>query len=53
MSPALYARMQQGGVWRRGVWGKNKKPLWDVYPEMETSYHAASDHAALWVDVDI
>jgi endonuclease/exonuclease/phosphatase family metal-dependent hydrolase len=53
MSPALYARMQQGGIWRRGVWGKNKKPLWDVYPEMETSYHAASDHAALWVDVDI
>jgi endonuclease/exonuclease/phosphatase family metal-dependent hydrolase len=53
MSPALYGRMQQGGVWRRGVWGKNKKPLWDVYPEMETSYHAASDHAALWVDVDV
>jgi endonuclease/exonuclease/phosphatase family metal-dependent hydrolase len=53
MSPALYARMQQGGIWRRGVWGKNKKPLWDVYPEMESSYHAASDHAALWVDVDV
>ena len=53
LSPALYARMQQGGVWRRGVWGKNKKPLWDVYPEMTTSYHAASDHAALWCDVDV
>lgn len=53
LSPRLFARMQQGGVWRRGVWGKNKKPLWDVYPEMTTSYHAASDHAALWVDVDV
>ena len=45
--------MQQGGYWRRGVWGKNKKPLWEVYSEMETSYHAASDHAAVWVDVDV
>lgn len=53
MSPALFARVQQGGYWRRGVWGKNKKPLWEVYPEMQTSYHAASDHAAVWVDVDV
>jgi endonuclease/exonuclease/phosphatase family metal-dependent hydrolase len=53
LSPALYARMQQGGTWRRGVWGKNKTPLWEVYPEMTSSYHAASDHAALWVDVDV
>jgi Endonuclease/Exonuclease/phosphatase family len=53
LSPALYARMQQGGTWRRGVWGRNKKPLWEVYPEMTTSYHAASDHAALWCDLDV
>jgi endonuclease/exonuclease/phosphatase family metal-dependent hydrolase len=53
LSPVLYARMQQGGYWRRGVWGKNKKPLWEVYPEMQTSYHAASDHAAVWVDLDV
>ena len=53
LSPALYARMQQGGIWRRGVWGRNKKPLWEVYPEMKSSYHAASDHAALWCDLDV
>jgi len=53
LSPALYARVQQGGYWRRGVWGRNKKPLWEVYPEMQTSHHAASDHAAVWVDVDV
>lgn len=53
LSPALYSRLQQGGYWRRGVWGRNKKPLWDVYPEMTTSYHAASDHAAVWCDVDV
>lgn len=53
LSPALFERVQQGGVWRKGVWGPNKKPAWEVYPEMTSSYHAASDHAALWVDVDI
>ncbi len=53
LSPALYERVQQGGVWRKGVWGPNKHPSWEIYPEMITSYHAASDHAALWVDVDV
>jgi endonuclease/exonuclease/phosphatase family metal-dependent hydrolase len=53
LSPALYERMQQGGVWRRGVWGNRKTPAWEVYPEMKSSYHAASDHAALWVDVAV
>lgn len=52
LSPALYDRVQQGGVWRRGVWGTSKHPKWDVYPEMTAPEHAASDHAALWVDVD-
>jgi endonuclease/exonuclease/phosphatase family metal-dependent hydrolase len=53
LSPALFAKVQQGGVWRKGVWGPNKHPSWEVYPEMTSSYHAASDHAALWVDVDV
>jgi endonuclease/exonuclease/phosphatase family metal-dependent hydrolase len=53
LSPALYERVQQGGVWRKGVWGPNKHPSWEIYPEMTSSYHAASDHAALWVDVDV
>ena len=53
LSPALFARVQQAGVWRRGVWGPNKTPGWDVYPEMTKPSDAASDHAALWVDVDV
>jgi endonuclease/exonuclease/phosphatase family metal-dependent hydrolase len=52
LSPALYERVQQGGVWRKGVWGNGKRPKWEVYPEMTSAEHAASDHAALWVDVD-
>jgi len=53
LSPALFEKMQQGGVWRRGVWGNRKTPAWEVYPEMKSSYHAASDHAALWCDVAV
>ncbi len=53
LSPALFMRMQQGGVWRRGVWGRNKTPQWEVYAEMKSKNHAASDHAALWCDVDV
>jgi hypothetical protein len=40
-------------VWRRGVWGNRKAPAWEVYPEMKSPYHAASDHAALWCDVEV
>ena len=53
LSPELFQRMTAGGIWRKGVWGPNKQPGWEVYPEMKTSYHAASDHAAMWCDVDV
>mgnify|MGYP000897809475 CR=1 FL=1 len=53
LSPALYERVKSGGVWRKGIWGPNKKPAWDVYPEMKQPYHAASDHACLWCDLDV
>ena len=53
LSPALFERVTGGGVWRKGVWGPNKKPVWDVYPEMKMPFHAASDHACLWADIDV
>lgn len=53
LSPALFERVKGGGVWRKGIWGPNKKPLWDVYPEMKEPHHAASDHACLWCDLDV
>jgi endonuclease/exonuclease/phosphatase family metal-dependent hydrolase len=51
LSPALFEKVQLGGIWRRGVWGGKNGKLWDVYPEMTDSYHAASDHACLWCDI--
>ncbi|WP_214402937.1 endonuclease/exonuclease/phosphatase family protein [Pseudonocardia lacus] len=57
LSPELAARATGGGVWRRGLWGDpgNVRPpaRWEVYPEITAAKHAASDHAAVWVDLDI
>jgi endonuclease/exonuclease/phosphatase family metal-dependent hydrolase len=57
LSPELAETVTAGGVFRKGLWGnpKNVGPpkLWSAYPEITTSRHAASDHAAVWVDLDI
>ncbi len=53
LSPALFSRMSQGGVWRRGVWGGKNGTLWEIYPEMTQAYYAASDHACIWCDVEV
>jgi endonuclease/exonuclease/phosphatase family metal-dependent hydrolase len=56
LSPELASRVTRGGVFRRGLWGRstNKNPPedWEIYDEITASVHAASDHAAIWVDLD-
>ena len=51
LSPALWATVQQAGVERRGVWGGKNGTLWPILPELTKVEEAASDHAALWVDL--
>jgi endonuclease/exonuclease/phosphatase family metal-dependent hydrolase len=59
LSPELAAKVTGGGVFRKGLWGnpRNQNPprpeAWTVYPEITAAVHAASDHAAVWVDVDL
>jgi endonuclease/exonuclease/phosphatase family metal-dependent hydrolase len=57
LSPELAERVADGGVFRKGLWGnpKNLNPptRWSVYPEITASRHAASDHALVWVDLDL
>ena len=53
LSPALYERMSQGGIWRKGVWGGKNGRLWEIYPEIKEASDAGSDHACLWCDVEI
>lgn len=53
MSPALFANVERGGVFRKGVWGGKHGSLWGIYPEMTSAAQAASDHAAIWADIDL
>lgn len=58
LSRALVARAGRSGVFRRGMWPGVRPRKWDVYPEIDPALggaakHAASDHAALWVDLDL
>ncbi|MGH6903394.1 MAG: endonuclease/exonuclease/phosphatase family protein, partial [Geminicoccaceae bacterium] len=53
LSPQLFAQVQAGGVFRKGMWPGSRPRRWDVYPELSRPVEAGSDHAAIWVDVDV
>ncbi len=53
MSPELFARVKGGEIFRKGIWGGSNGTLWEIYPEMVKAVHAASDHAAIWAEIDI
>jgi endonuclease/exonuclease/phosphatase family metal-dependent hydrolase len=55
LSPSLAPKVHKAGVFRKGLWGgrKTKPDKWTVYPEMLEAVHQASDHACLWVEVDL
>jgi endonuclease/exonuclease/phosphatase family metal-dependent hydrolase len=53
LSPDLYAKVKAAGVERRGIWGGVNGTLWPHFAEVSNADEAASDHAALWVDLDM
>lgn len=53
LSPALFAQVNAAGVFRKGVWGGTHGTMWPIYPEIVQKVHAASDHAAIWVELNI
>lgn len=53
LSPKLFAKVQAGGVFRKGMWPGSRPKRWDAYPELGRPVDAGSDHAALWVDIDL
>jgi endonuclease/exonuclease/phosphatase family metal-dependent hydrolase len=53
LSPKLFERIVAGGVFRKGMWPGSKPKRWEVYSELTRKEDAASDHAALWVDLDV
>ena len=54
LSPALFARATGGAVFRRGVWhGPRTANPWAMYESLTAEVHQASDHAAIYADLDL
>lgn len=54
LSPALFAKVKAGGVDRKGLWhGDRTQNPWELLPSLTKEEEAASDHAAIWVDVEM
>lgn len=53
LSPKLFEKVESGGVFRKGVWPGVQPKRWEVYDEVARPEDAASDHAAVWADLDV
>ncbi|MET8796500.1 endonuclease/exonuclease/phosphatase family protein [Nocardia sp. NPDC004568] len=53
LSPSLFERTTGGGIFRKGVWGGTHGTLFPHFDTMTSKVHAASDHAAVYADIDI
>jgi len=54
LSPGLFDRMTAGGVDRSGVWrGPRVRNPWTMLDSLTRPEEAASDHAAIWCDLDV
>lgn len=52
-SPALAARVVSAGIDRSGMWGGPDGNLWPRLPGVQRHSDAASDHAALYAEIDL
>jgi endonuclease/exonuclease/phosphatase family metal-dependent hydrolase len=52
LSPALFGRVTSAGLFRKGAWPGSRPPRWEVYEQLTEEVHAASDHHAIWVNID-
>lgn len=56
ISQGLVQSFKGGEIFRAGLWGVNRKSRptdWDTYLDMTKSSEQASDHAAVYIDLDI
>lgn len=51
LSPALNRKVLAGGIFRAGVWTASDR--WKMYPTLTGPVRAASDHAAIWAELDL
>lgn len=52
LSPAIFDRVTSAGLWRKGAWPGSRPQRWEVYEQLTEDVHAASDHHAIWADID-
>ena len=52
LSPALFDRVTSAGLFRKGAWPGSRPQRWKVYDQLTEEVHAASDHHAIWVNID-
>lgn len=53
LSPALFAKATGGGVFRKGVYrGPRTRDPWEIYETLTDEVDEASDHAAIYADLD-
>jgi len=55
ISQSLVPSFAGGSVFRNGLWGSRvtRPTNWETYPDMTRSSEQASDHAAVFVDIDL
>jgi endonuclease/exonuclease/phosphatase family metal-dependent hydrolase len=55
LSTSLLPTIAGGGVFRKGLWGSRvtRPTAWDTYPDMTNQTEQASDHGAVFVDLNI
>jgi endonuclease/exonuclease/phosphatase family metal-dependent hydrolase len=53
LSPKLFAKLSWGGIFRLGMWAGSRPKKWETYEELKREEDAASDHGAVWADIDI
>lgn len=54
LSPALQGKVRAGGVNRKGLWrGPRTQDPWEMLPTLTKEVEAASDHAAVWVELEL
>jgi len=52
LSPELFVRVTKAGVFRKGVWSGKTNNKWQRY-DMAGPEQAASDHAAIWAELNV
>lgn len=53
LSPSLFGKVKNAGLFRKGAWPGSSPKRWSTYPQLQRKLHVASDHHAIFVDLDL